>query len=392
MPETVYPTVRFADVAEVAASLVDPLDPEFADLPHVGGENMVSGSLNLRNVHTAREDNVRSAKYLFSPGEVLYSKIRPYLRKAAEVEFVGLCSADIYPIRPDPERLDPGYLNWLLLSEPFTKYAVDKSGRARMPKINRRALFNWEFPLPTLSEQRQVASHLTAQSREVDSARLSASKQLSLARALTPSYLADAFDGDEAAAWPVVRIGDVLTRRTEIVHPKNHPSGPATFVGLEHIDKGTGIRLGSEPIEKDDLTGRRAQFYEGDIVYGYLRPYLNKVWVAEFEGLCSVDQYVYTYDSDRVDPEFMAAFMRSPVFLRRAPVGNSPGQLPRIRSGEVDAVEVGLPPLPVQRLVAEDLRQRRAEVQEILDALQTQLDEIDALPGALLREAFAGQL
>ena len=190
--------------------------------------------------------------------------------------------------------------------------------------------------------------------------------------------------------WPTVRLGDILDRRTEIVHPKNNPTGPATFVGLEHIDKGTGIRLGSEPVEKSELTGRRAQFYEGDIVYGYLRPYLNKVWVAEFDGLCSVDQYVYTYDPDRVDPEFVAAFMRSSLFLSRAPVGESPGQLPRIRAGEVDAVELSLPSLSVQRQIADDLRARRAEVQDLLAALQDQLAAAEELPAAYLRSAFEG--
>ena len=190
--------------------------------------------------------------------------------------------------------------------------------------------------------------------------------------------------------WPVVRLGDILERRTEIVHPRNHPVGPATFVGLEHVDKGTGLRLGSEDVEKSELTGRRAQFYEGDIVYGYLRPYLNKVWVAEFDGLCSVDQYVYTYDPERVDPEFVSAFMRSPLFLARAPVGESPGQLPRIRAGEVDAVELSLPPLPVQREIADGLRARRNEVQGLIAALQEQVAAAEALPAAYLRTAFEG--
>lgn len=187
----------------------------------------------------------------------------------------------------------------------------------------------------------------------------------------------------------MVRLGDVLMRRTEIVHPKDQPTGPTTFVGLEHIDKGTGIRLGSESIDMAGLTGRRAQFYTGDIVYGYLRPYLNKVWVAEFDGLCSVDQYVYTYDAERVDPGFVSAFMRSPIFLGLAPVGDSPGQLPRIRSGEVDAVEMLLPPLDVQRHVAANLFQRQASVEELLGDLHHQLDTASVLPRALLREAFA---
>ena len=66
------------------------------------------------------------------------------------------------------------------------------------------------------------------------------------------------------------------------------------------------------------LGGRKPRFYRGDILYGYLRPYLNKVWIAEFDGLCSVDQYVYRVDASVADTEFIAWFMRSPVYLRPA--------------------------------------------------------------------------
>ena len=97
-----------------------------------------------------------------------------------------------------------------------------------------------------------------------------------------------------------------------------------------------------------NLTGRKPRFYEGDIVYGYLRPYLNKVWVAEFDGLCSVDQYVYKVDTIKADTVFIAWFLRSPVYLQRAPIKTTPGQLPRIRTEEVALVELNLPPLSEQ--------------------------------------------
>ena len=53
------------------------------------------------------------------------------------------------------------------------------------------------------------------------------------------------------------------------------------------------------------LTGRKPRFANGDIVYAYLRPYLNKVWVAEFDGLCSVDQFAYKVQGDSLDTEYV---------------------------------------------------------------------------------------
>lgn len=188
--------------------------------------------------------------------------------------------------------------------------------------------------------------------------------------------------------WPSARLGDVLRLRKEVIHPRNNPTGLATFVGLEHIESGTGRRIGSLPVDMAQLTGRKPRFQKGDIVYGYLRPYLNKVWLADFDGLCSVDQYVYSVDPSLADPEFIAWFMRSPAYLETAPINATPGQLPRIRTEEVAATKLFLPPMREQIRVAAALREQLVEVERARAAVAAQLQLAEALPDALLRSAF----
>lgn len=185
-----------------------------------------------------------------------------------------------------------------------------------------------------------------------------------------------------------VRLGDVLRLRKDVVHPRNKPAGQAVFVGLQHVESHTGRRIGAEPVEMSQLTGRKPRFFAGDIVYGYLRPYLNKVWVADFDGLCSVDQYVYSVNSELADAEFIAWFMRSPVYLRTAPIAETPGQLPRIRTEEVALVPIELPSLSEQRRIARRLRKGFTEFARARAAVEAQLEMINALPASLLAEAF----
>ena len=185
-----------------------------------------------------------------------------------------------------------------------------------------------------------------------------------------------------------MRLGDVLRLRKEVVHPRDNPSGRATFVGLEHIDSGTGKRNGSVEIDLTALTGRKPRFYQNDIVYGYLRPYLNKVWLAEFNGLCSVDQYVYCVAAERADPEFIAWFMRSPDFLERAPIDSTPGQLPRIRTEEVASVPIILPPIAEQRRIAGRLANQLESVARVRTAAEGELEAARGLSAAYLRSFF----
>lgn len=152
--------VALSEVAEITSSLVDPRKHEFCDLPHVGAGNMAAASDRLVDVRTAKEEGLISGKYLFDEGMVLYSKIRPYLRKACRPDFAGLCSADVYPVLPKVGLLDRDYLFHLLIGTDFTEYAIKGSDRAGMPKVNREHMFRYKFSLPRLEDQKSVASKL----------------------------------------------------------------------------------------------------------------------------------------------------------------------------------------------------------------------------------------
>ena len=194
--------VSLADVCEITSSLVDPREMPFADMLHVGGANMTPRTGELVDLVTARDEGLTSGKFTFDQGVVLYSKIRPYLMKAARPDFTGLCSADVYPITAEPSVLDAGYLFHLLLSPRFTGYAVAGSARAGMPKVNREHLFAYRFSLPPVHAQRAVAQRLdnlaesTGQLSEIYQRKLAALDELKR------SLLHHAFTGQLTASRP----------------------------------------------------------------------------------------------------------------------------------------------------------------------------------------------
>ncbi len=154
--------ITLGELVEVASGQVDPTQQPYCDMPHIGGENIESDTGNLQGVKTASELGLISGKYLFDGSNVLYSKIRPALNKVALPDFVGICSADIYPIRPANQRLDRIYLAYLLFSNTFLKYATKHSARSKIPKINRESLLAYQLFIPCLPEQNRIASCLTS--------------------------------------------------------------------------------------------------------------------------------------------------------------------------------------------------------------------------------------
>ena len=140
------------------APMVDPRDEKYLDLLHIGPDRIEKNTGRLLPALTAREERLISKKFLFDGAYVLYSKIRPYLRKVALPEFVGLCSADMYPVKPIEGKMTREYLWQLLLSDQFTQYTETLPARANIPKLNRTEFANFEFLLPPIEVQMRVSA------------------------------------------------------------------------------------------------------------------------------------------------------------------------------------------------------------------------------------------
>jgi type I restriction enzyme S subunit len=191
LPET-WKWYRFGDVASIESNLVDP--SQYRTYPHIAPNHIESQTGRLLPYGTVESDNVKSGKHLFKPGQVLYSKIRPYLCKAVVVDFSGVCSADMYPI--SGQLVSSQYLHKWMISELFTTFASSQQGRTVLPKINQEALNEIPVPVPPVNEQHEIVRRVETLFAYADrlEARYAAARDQ--VEQLTPSLLAKAFRGE----------------------------------------------------------------------------------------------------------------------------------------------------------------------------------------------------
>jgi type I restriction enzyme S subunit len=145
--------VSFSDIADLDAPMVDPTSDKYADLLHVGPDRIEKCNGQLLECETAHAEGLISKKFLFDERYVLYSKIRPALKKCALAEFRGLCSADMYPVRPIDGKATREFIWGLLLSDVFNRYVKTLPDRANIPKLNRTELNAFKFRLPSINLQ-----------------------------------------------------------------------------------------------------------------------------------------------------------------------------------------------------------------------------------------------
>jgi restriction endonuclease S subunit len=188
LPDT-WLWVRFSEICEIKTNIVSPHD--FGDYPHVAPDNIEKFTGKLLDVRTVKEDGIGSPNHLFYPKTLIYSKVRPRLRKVAIVDFQGLCSADMYPLSP---YINIYYLKWLMLSDFFDLEVYRFDNRVKMPKINQTQLNLIPVPLPPISEQKVIVERVERILAMVDELERQVGERKEYSRQLMQSVLKEAFN------------------------------------------------------------------------------------------------------------------------------------------------------------------------------------------------------
>ncbi|HDC4684269.1 TPA: restriction endonuclease subunit S [Enterobacter cloacae] len=160
--------IKFSHCVSIRSGQVDPRKLPYCDYWLIAPNHIVSGEGRIINLETAKDQGADSGKYLCRTGEVIYSKIRPALVKAClSPSDKVLCSADMYPMS-SYNGLTNNFLLLYLLSDAFTRFAVNQADRVAMPKINRESLSDCKIPVPPIEEQEKIYLHVREALEKLD--------------------------------------------------------------------------------------------------------------------------------------------------------------------------------------------------------------------------------
>jgi type I restriction enzyme M protein len=157
------------------------------------------------------------------------------------------------------------------------------------------------------------------------------------------------------SVWPLVPVRDVFFKAEESVLPESLKNS-VTYIGLENLMQNTGEITGNTVTEKpSDIKSLKNVFNAGDILYGKLRPNLNKVWLADRKGICSTDIFVIRPFEGLAVPALYAYIFRSDRFNNAVLAQLKGAQLPRIGWLSFAELEIPLPPLDVQKEIVVEI-------------------------------------
>jgi type I restriction enzyme S subunit len=286
---------------------------------------------------------------------------------------------------PDKNKISRDYLLHLLKGNSFQNYILNVGSRAAQAGFNKDDLEGFTFSLPPLDQQKKIAAILDA----ADAYRQKTKVLIEKYDELTQSLFLDMF-GDPVTnpkGWDKVALNELCDFKKTSVKPEEIETG-YTYIGLECIEKQTGKILERFIVEAGEIKSNKFWFDSNYILYGKLRPYLNKVANPDFEGVCSTDIIPIRPVLKNTAKEFIISLLRGSWFVSFADERCSGANLPRISPKEVEKYQTINPPIKLQNQFAERVQAIEAQKAQA----QASLAQAEDLFNSLLQRAFKGEL
>ncbi len=216
------------------------------------------------------------------------------------------------------KSLDPDYLYEILGSVETQRQFQQQAGGGVVQNLNVDRVASVLIPLPPLSIQQQIVAECEAVDQAVDAAKANIAQQLQqLNRSL----------GEAAQVSQQDKLTHIAQHVSDSIDPQQH-SGPVNYFGLENIESQTGQKIGNTASTYSAIKSVKTCFKAGDVLYGKLRPNLNKVHLATEDGICSTDIYVLRFANAAL-AEIFVHYLRSQPFNEAVLKTVSGQQLPR---------------------------------------------------------------
>lgn len=187
--------------------------------------------------------------------------------------------------------------------------------------------------------------------------------------------------------WKVI----ALKRATELKNIRvSGNSYSENYIGLEHIESWTGKLINSETEkafqDEEEQSGTAASFEEGDILFGKLRPYLAKAYLARSNGICTTELLVLK--PTRADGRYLLNVILTNEFIEQVNSTTFGARMPRADWNDIGNIPIPIPPLPEQRAIADYLDRETTRLDSLIVAKERLLELLAEKRRAVITHAI----
>ncbi|MDW7776258.1 MAG: restriction endonuclease subunit S [Methanosarcinales archaeon] len=356
--------------------------------------NIYWGKIAIEELDYMNFSEDEEAKYQLEKNDLLVCEGGDIGRTAIWNQEVENCyyQNHLHRLRAKTDDIDPLFiLQWLEYSFVYGKVYFGRANVTTIPNLSKSRLSELILPHPPLPEQRKIAHVLTKVQKAIEQQDKLIRTTTELKKALMQKLFTEGTRGESLKeteiglvpeSWEVAELGDICERVSINVEPKK--DGNIPYAGLEHINPGR-LRIYNWGYE-NEIISSKSKFKKNEILYGKLRPYLDKAVIASFEGICSTDILVFT-GKNEIENEFLIHLFHTEKLVSYANSTTTGVQHPRTSWSSLKRLEIALPDKDERTEIAKSLN----SLEDKIEILEKKKQTLTDLFKTLLHELMTGQ-
>ena len=347
------------------------------------------------------------------PNDIVLNSMNVIVGAVGVSKYFGAISPVYYALSLYNQRANLSYYESIFKNENFQRGLLrfgkgilikfgenGKMNTIRM-KISQDDLKKLYFPIPPLDEQQKIAQFLDDKTAKIDQAVDLAEKQIALlkehkqiliqnavTRGLNPDVpLKDSgveWIGQVPEHWEVKKLKFVLTLSNKKEENKNSNK---RYIGMENIESFTG-KINDIPLIAEGIAN---SFYKDEILFGKLRPYLAKSYLADFDGICSTEFLVYR-STKVLNNRFALNIFLSYGFIDAVNASTYGSKMPRANAEFISNMFLAIPPLSEQKQIIDYLDKQTAKIDQAIALKTAHIEKLKEYKSVLINDVVTGKV
>lgn len=315
---------------------------------------------------------------------------------------VGKFSSTIVRIREVDSTIYRPFLYWYYKG--FEDYMYQRVNGTTIPHMNRKYIEEIQMIDWTAQEQQHISDYLDRKCSQIDAIiarqqevieKLKAYKLSVITEAVTKGLNPDVpmkdsgveWIGEIPEDWEVMKFGRCATIKSNLVAPNDYADYPQ--ISPDSIEKNSGRILEYKTVKESGVISWNHLFFKGQIIYSKIRPMLNKVAIAPFDGLCSADMYPIETNNNT---QFLVYMMLSDYFTSQVGlVTENRVKMPKINQNELGAIMVTIPSQSEQETISKYLLEKCSSIDAVIDKKQSLIGKLIDYKKSLIYEVVTGK-
>lgn len=341
-------------------------------------------------------------KYHINNGDILVSwaaTLDAFIWNKGE----GLLNQHIFKAVHNKELISYEFFYWLL-KETMENMNNDNKHGIVMQHVTLDVFNNFKVPLPNIVEQQRIAAFLDTQCAHIDSVIEKTRAAIEEYKRLKQSVITQAVTkgirpnremkdsgiewiGEIPKEWVCEKFKYIARVKANLVHPDGY--GDYQQVSPENIEKGTGKILPCKTVKETGVISDNHLFQKGQILYSKIRPILNKVAIAPFDGLCSADMYPIETDINKY--YLLYALLSDSYLVNIRLITEDRVKMPKINQEELSNIFFAIPEESEQSEIVAYLEEKTAAIDSLIQKKEQLITELESYKKSLIYEYVTGK-